>query len=272
MLTYALVEGTERGGTPVWWALAVAVAALFSALAVESRVADPILPLRLFKRRNFAAANAVTLLVYAALSGSTFFLILYLQSVIGYSPFEASLATIPISIVIILLAGRFGRLADERGPRLSLTIGPALLAAGMLLWTLVDDRDSWWALAAGVLAFGLGLAVTVAPITATALSAAPERLAGIAAGVNNTVSRVGGLIAVALVGLVISAVFTARVDGVSSRPLTEAPATEAARDAAVDAFRAGITLAAFLAILGAVIAALAISNRDAKAPEEPAVA
>lgn len=233
-LTYALVE---RGP---WWLLAPAVAALAAALVHEARAAEPMLPLGLFRERAFAAANAETFFVYAALAASSFYLVLYLQLVVGYSPLVASLVLIPVSLVMLGLAGRFGQLADRHGPRLYLALGPALLAASMLLWELVTSRGSWPALAAGTLLFALGLAVTVAPITATALGSAPERYAGVAAGVNNTVSRIGGLVAVALVGLVISLV---------------------AGSLTVSSFRAGMTAAAGLALAGAVVGAVWIPGR-----------
>lgn len=233
-LTYALVE---RGP---WWLLAPAGAALAGALLHEARTPEPMLPLGLFRERAFAAANAETFLVYAALAASSFYVVLYLQLVVGYSPLVASLVLIPVSVVMLLLAGRFGQLADRHGPRLYLTLGPILLAAGMLLWELVASRSAWAALAGGTLLFALGLAVTVAPITATALGAAPERYAGVAAGVNNTVSRVGGLVAVALVGLVISLV---------------------AGSLTVASFRAGMTVAAGLALASAVVGAVWIPGR-----------
>jgi EmrB/QacA subfamily drug resistance transporter len=257
--TYALVEGPKRGVGGVWWAAIVAPLAFGAALWHESRTADPMLPLRLFRHRNFAIANLTTLLVYGALGGSTFYLVLYLQSVVGYSPLAASLTAIPISLIMIALAGFFGRQADLHGPRVFLTLGPALLGGSMLLWTLVTSKSDVLPLALGVLLFGLGLAITVAPITATALEAAPARLSGIAAGVNNTLSRVGNLLAVAVVGLVISVVFTG---GSGGKPLS-AGESAADRSASITAFRAGIAVAAGLAFAGALVAALGISNAEA---------
>jgi EmrB/QacA subfamily drug resistance transporter len=247
--TYGLVE---RGP---WWAVAAGAALVAVALAWESRVPEPLLPLGLFRERSFAAANAETFLVYAALSASGFYLVLYLQSVAGYSPLESSLPWVPVSVVMLLLAGRFGRLADRHGPRLYLAAGPALIAGGMICWTRVVSRDSWPWLAAGVALFALGLAMTVAPITATALAAAPERLAGVAAGVNNTVSRIGGLVAVAVVGAVIAATY----DGPGT-PLT----ASGARDPSVHAFRVGMLVAAGIAAAGALVGASWIPARAAR--------
>lgn len=229
LLTYVLVE------LGPWWLLAPAVLLLALGLAWERRAAEPLLPPALFRERLFAAANAETFLVYAGLAGASFFLALYLQSVAGFTPLEASFPFVPVSVVMLLLAGRFGRLAGRDGPRRYLTAGPLLIAGGMLLWTLVTSRSSIAALAAGTLVFALGLAVTVAPITAAALAALPERQAGLASGVNNSVSRAGGLIAVALIGLVVRLV---------GGGLT------------VGSFRAGMVLAAGLTVAGALVGAV----------------
>ena len=218
-LTYGLVEGADRGFGSVWWAFIIAVVALTSFVAVEQRVAHPMLPFALFRERNFAAANAETFLVYAGLYGFFVFFTIYLQF-LGFTPFEAGLLNIPSSLVLILLAARFGALADKHGPRLYLTLGPALIGAGTLVFCLVEEKDQFWTFGiAGLLLFSFGLAMMVAPITATALKSAPERYAGIASGVNSTVSRLGSLVAVAVIGLVIALVFEGRVDAEGAVPL-----------------------------------------------------
>jgi EmrB/QacA subfamily drug resistance transporter len=277
LLTYALVEAGESGLSASWWAFVGAGLTLAGGVLYESRTSRPMLPLDLFRRRNFGAANAETLLVYAGLGGSTFFLVLYLQSVVGYTPFQSSLVMVPISLIMLALAGRFGRLSDRHGPRLYLTVGPIVMACGMLMWMFVTTRDDLPLLAASIAVFGVGLSITVAPITATALAAAPTRLAGIAAGVNNTVSRIGGLIAVAVIGLVIAQVFTARAGAGHDKPLTGATPAGVERQASIDAFRAGIALAAFLCLAGAAVGAFGVSNRErgdeaGVAVGEPAIA
>ncbi len=246
LAVYGLVQ---RGP---WWTLAAGGALVAAALVWEARAPDPMLPLSLFRERAFAAANAETFLVYAGLSASTFFVVLYLQSVVGYSPLDASLALVPGSLGLLLLAGRFGRLADRHGPRRYLATGPALLAGGVALWLGVDDRGSWPWLVGGVALFALGLAVTVAPITAAALSAAPERSAGVAAGVNNTVARVGGLVAVAVIGAVIAAAYSG-----PGTPLT----ASGRHDPSVHAFRAGMLVAVGLLAAGALVGALLTPSR-----------
>jgi EmrB/QacA subfamily drug resistance transporter len=265
-LTYALVEGAEKGFGRYWWAFAVAAATLVAFALVERRAAEPMLPFTLFRRRNFAAANAETFLVYAALYGFFVYFTLHVQT-IGFTPFEAGLVNVPPSVVMILLAARFGALADRRGPRLFLAAGPALIAAGTLLTAPVDERSDFWTFGvAGLACFSVGLSLLVAPITATALKSAPERYAGIASGVNSTVSRLGSLMAVALIGLVISLVFHAQVDAPDAEPLTK-DLRGPLLDASVDGYRAGMLLAAALALAGALVGALAVSDREARDEE-----
>jgi EmrB/QacA subfamily drug resistance transporter len=267
-LTYGLVEGQERGFDEVWWAFAVSVPALLAFVLVERRVAEPMLPFALFRRRNFAVANLETFLVYGSLYGQLIFFQLYLQF-IGFSPFEASLVTIPGSAIMILLASRFGDLADRHGPRLYLTAGPFLVGVGILLILPVRERDDFWVFGIPSIAvFAFGLAMLVAPITSTALGSAPSEFAGIASGVNSTVSRLGNLIAVGVIGVVISVVFHSRVDAESAVPLAIDQQVEALRDASISGFRAGMLLAAALAFAGAAVAAIGISDREARGVEE----
>jgi EmrB/QacA subfamily drug resistance transporter len=263
-LTYGLVEGQERGFAEVWWAFAVSAPALLAFVLVERRVAEPMLPFKLFRERNFAVANLETFLVYGALYGQLVFVQLYIQF-IGFSPFEAALLGIPASVIMILLASRFGALADRHGPRLYLTAGPVLVGVGILLILPVEERSDFWVFGmASIVVFALGLAFLVAPITATALKSAPSAFAGIASGVNSTVSRLGNLIAVAVIGLVISLVFHSQVNVDAAVPLATDQQAEQLRDASVDGFRAGMVLAAALAFAGAAVAGFGISNREAR--------
>ena len=191
------------------WAFGLSLAGLALFVVSERRGANPILPLELLRARVFVAANVYTLLVYAALGGSSFYLALYLQSgAAGYSPSRASLVFVPISLVMFVLAARFGRLADRDGPRRYLTAAPLVMSVGYVLLMFVTSTNPLRPLP-GVLVLALGLAMLVAPITATALKAAPDEFAGIAAGVNTTVSRLGGLIATPVLGVVITLVFAA---------------------------------------------------------------
>ena len=268
-LTYGMVEGAEKGFGGYWWAFAVGVAALATFAWVERRVDEPMLPFHLFRERNFAAANLETFLVYAALYGFFIYFTLYLQF-LGFTPFQAGVLNIPASAIMILLAARFGALADRRGPRLFLCAGPALLGVGTLVFLAVDERSDLWTFgAASIAIFSLGLAMLVAPITATALKSAPMEYAGIASGVNSTVSRLGSLLAVALIGLVISLVFDAQVGRDDAVPLAKNESEPALREASQDAFRAGMLLAAGLAFAGAAVGAAGISNREASGDAVP---
>jgi MFS family permease len=173
---------------------------------------------------------------------------------------------------MIVLAARFGALADRQGPRLYLTVGPALIGLGTLVFAVVDTKSEFWSYGiAGLLLFSLGLAMMVAPITATALKSAPERYAGIASGVNSTVSRLGSLMAIAVIGLVITLVFEAGVDVEGAVPLAMGQTAPELREASVDAFRAGMAVAAALAFAGAAVGAVGISNREARGEAAPAV-
>jgi EmrB/QacA subfamily drug resistance transporter len=264
-ITYAVVEGAERSFSDVWWAFALAAIAFAAFLLVEMRLAEPMLPFELFRRRNFAAANAETFVVYAALGGVLVYVTLYLQF-LGFTPFEAGLANVPASLVLILLAARFGRLADRDGPRLYLTVGPLLVGAGALLFLPMTTKSDFWTFGLpGLLLFAFGLAVLVAPITATALSSVPTSYAGIASGVNSTISRLGNLLAVAVIGLVVALVF-AHPDAV---PLEAGQADPALRASSIDAFRAGMIVAAALAFAGAGIAWFGISNAQATSAARP---
>jgi EmrB/QacA subfamily drug resistance transporter len=198
-VTYALIAAE---GDPL--RADVVVAAVLGVLAGigfvvrEHRAADPMLPPSLFADRQFTGANLATLLVYGALGGSGLFFVLQLQNVVGYGATAAGAAMLPSILVLTLLSPRMGSLATRIGPRLPMTLGPLLIAAGTLLLVGVDGSAPYVVeILPGSLLQGLGLAVTVAPLTATVLAAAPDTLAGIASGVNNAVARAAQLLAVA---------------------------------------------------------------------------
>jgi EmrB/QacA subfamily drug resistance transporter len=183
--------------------LVVGVAAIVGFLAVEARTRYPMLPLDLFRWRSFSAVNATTFLVYAALSGIFFFLVVTLQVVGGYSPLAAGVAPLPVTLLLLALSSRAGGLGTRVGPRLPMTIGPLVCAGSVALLARLGPHAPYVsAVLPGVLGLGLGLALTVAPLTSAALSAAPDRLAGTASGVNNAVARIASLLAVAVLPLV----------------------------------------------------------------------
>ena len=200
-VTWALIESGERGATTV--ALlngAVGTIALAAFVAVEWWRDHPMLPLDLFRSRQFTGANLVTFVVYASLSITFFLLVLHLQQVLQYSPLEAGMATLPVTAIMLALSSRAGQLAERIGPRLPMTAGPLLVAAAFLLLSRIGRETSYvTGVLPGVVVFGLGLALTVAPLTATVLAAPPARHAGVASGVNNAISRGAGLIAIAIV-------------------------------------------------------------------------
>jgi EmrB/QacA subfamily drug resistance transporter len=198
-LTYGLIEW---GSAPAVAAGLVGVGALGAFVLVERRVREPLLPLGIFTSRTFSAANAMTLVVYAALGAVLFFLVIELQTVAGYSAFTAGIATLPITLCMLLLATAGGRLGARIGPRVPMTFGPLVMAAGSLLLLRVGPdttgvRGYLADVVPGLLVFGLGLALLVATLTATVLAAAPQEHAGVASGVNNALARAGSLLAIA---------------------------------------------------------------------------
>jgi len=200
-ITFAFIEAPTLGwSSPAVLTMTLAgVAGLAAFLAREHRAASPMLPLSIFRDRQFAATNAVTFIVYAALVGATFLLPVVLQVVSGYSPLASGLALLPLTIIILALSARSGRLAARIGPRLQMSAGPVVVGAGLAMLTLVTHGSSYvlYVLPA-VIVFGLGLAITVAPLTATAMNSASAEHSGIASAVNNDVARFGGLLAVAV--------------------------------------------------------------------------
>ncbi|WP_249123917.1 MFS transporter [Saccharopolyspora erythraea] len=201
---YALIEVPVRGWDGVTAAAAVVgVACLITFPVIESRMAEPLMPLSLFRSRQFAGANLVTFTVYSALSGALFLLSLQLQQTLDYDALQAGIATLPITIIMLLLSSRMGALAQRTGPRLPMTAGPLVCAAGLALMTLAVPGSTYLGgVLPGVGVFGLGLAITVAPLTSAVLGAVDEHHGGTASGVNNAVSRVAGLLAIAVLPLV----------------------------------------------------------------------
>jgi len=266
---FALIEQPGRGwGDPLVLApLLAGVACLALFVRREARARHPMLDLALFRIRNFWVANVTTFAAYAGLIAGLFFVTIFLQQVGGYSPLGAGLATTPVSVLLFLLSPRFGRLASSTGPRLPMTAGPIVAGAGLLLLLRVGPDAAYLPdVLPGVLVFSLGLSATVAPLTATVLDSVDERHVGIASGANNGIARVAGLLAIAVLGAVISASFDAAVGaGVSAGPLSAA-----APDASTDAFHLGIAIAGLLMIAGGIAAGLGIENPDRKTQAIPA--
>jgi EmrB/QacA subfamily drug resistance transporter len=288
---YALIRQPDLG----WGAPGVVVPLLagFVLLGLfllhEARTAEPMLPLGLFRGRNFSVGNAETLTMYAGLSIVFFFLVLFLQQVAGWSALEAGLATLPTTVVMFALSRHAGRLADRYGPRAFMGGGPLVAAAGLALLQRVGaDPNYVTDLLPALLVFAVGLSLTVAPLTATVLADADEHNAGIASGVNNAIARVAGLLAIAAIGAVVAAQFGSALDsrlaGRSLSPAAQrvvaqareqtlarvAPATVPARDRAVvtqatedaslEAFHLGLGLSAVLVAGGGLLGLAGIVN------------
>jgi hypothetical protein len=252
------------------------------------------MPLELFRVRNFAIGNLTTFTLYAGLGVATFFLVLFIQQVGGYSPIGAGLSLLPLTAMMFTLSRRFGALADRLGPHLFMGGGPILAGVGLLLLMRTGPKaDYATQILPGVLVFGLGLAATVAPLTATVLGSVEEGHAGLASGVNNAVARVAGLIAIAALGAVVAGSFQSRLDAdLAHQPLTpkaraavalarkrplvinasgvppaERPLVHASLvDASVHAFRIGMAISGGLAILGGVVALVGIENPRRRVP------
>jgi EmrB/QacA subfamily drug resistance transporter len=288
---FALIEQPTHGWEDpmVWVPLVAGIACFALFLLYEARARHPMLDLGLFRIRNFAVANLTTLAAYAGLIGGLFFVGLYLQQVVGYTALEAGLATTPISVLLFVLSPRFGRLASGTGPRLPMTVGPIVGGIGLLAMLRVGtDADYLTDLLPAIVVFGLGLAATVAPLTATVLDSVEERRVGVASGVNNGVSRVAGLLAIAVLGAVISAHFGASLDsnlggaplgpaaektvadakaqplavpGTKKLPPAEATRVRAAAaEASTSAFHLGVLIAALLMIAGGIASGFGIED------------
>jgi EmrB/QacA subfamily drug resistance transporter len=252
--TYALIEAPEGMSGVVVTAAVAGVLALVWFVLHERRAESPMLPLSLFANRQFSAANLVTVVVYAALSGMFFLLVAFLQISLDYTPLAAGAASLPVTVLMLMLSARSGALAQAIGPRIPLTVGPLVLAVAMLLMLRIEPGDSYvGSVLPAVLVFGLGLTLVVAPITATVLAAADDRHAGIASGINNAVSRVAGLMAVAVLPL---------VGGLTGDAFYDAGAM-------TDGFHTAMVVTAALAALGGVIAWLTIDPRMLEPEAEP---
>jgi len=290
-MTFGLIEQPLHGwGDPAVFLPLVLGATMFAGfLAWEAHTEQPMLPLGLFRRRNFAIGNVETFSMYAGLGLLFFFLVLFLQQVAGYSALAAGTATLPVTLVMFTLSMRFGALADRYGPRFFMGVGPLIAACGLALFLRLDaDVDYLTDLLPGLLVFALGLSMTVAPLTATVLADADEHNAGIASGVNNAIARVASLVAIAAVGALVAASFASslvdELGAATSRPEVAAAVKEAkkqpladvvvadapedvqnevanaAEDASISAFHVGIGIATGLVALGGILGLLGIVN------------
>ncbi len=236
---YALIEQQRLGLShpAVLTSLVVGVACLIAFPFWERMAPNPMMPLHIFAARNFAVGNLATVFLYAAVSLGTLLVALFLQEVAGMSATEAGIATLPLPVLSFFLARWFGTLAGRHGPRLYMTLGPLVAAAGYLLMTRVDrDFDFWTQMLPGLVVFGLGLSMTVSPLTAAILAAVDPAQSGIGSAINNAISRIAGLIAIALIGVIVGGTMD------------------------FDGFRSGVLVAAALFALSGVISGVGIRN------------
>jgi hypothetical protein len=244
-LTYGLSVWSEQGAgsLAVQAGLGAGLLALAGFVIRERVASDPMLPLGVFAAPRFGATNLVTFLVYAALGGVFFWLVVTLQVVSGWSPLTAGLSLMPVTVLMLLFSPRAGMVGDRLGPRIPMTIGPLVAAGGVALLARVGPDTSYFAdVFIPVTLLGVGLTLTVTPLTATVLGAVEEDRAGLASGVNNAVARTGGLLLVAVLPAL-----TGLGAGGFGEPAALGPA-----------FRTAMLICALLLGLGGAVAGLAI--------------
>ena len=202
-ITYALIEGPTKQWAPIYIGLLVIGLLCFIAFVIaESKIADPMVPLRLFKSGNFTGVNLTTFAMYGALSGFFFALIIYLQTDLGYSSLKAGISLLPVTVLLMVFSGRIGGLAAKYGPRTFMTVGPLLMGVGIASLIPLHAGQAYLSgVFPGIFLFGAGLCITVAPLTNTVMSSVNAEDSGIASGVNNAVARAAGLVIIALLGV-----------------------------------------------------------------------
>ncbi|HEY2667625.1 MAG TPA: MFS transporter [Actinomycetota bacterium] len=233
---YAVIEGARSFGPAQAAAAVVGVVSLAAFVSIERRTRQPMMPLNLFRSHQFTGANLTTLAVYTGLGGTFFLVVLELQLALGYSALAAGLSLIPVTILMLALSARFGALAQKTGPRLPMTIGPLVVAAGLVMLSRVQPGVRYvTGILPAALVFGLGLAMTVAPLTAAVLAAVDDAHVGVGSAVNNAVARLAGLLSVAVLPAIVS--------------LQTSPASVLTRG-----FREAMLIAAGFSALGGLIA------------------
>jgi EmrB/QacA subfamily drug resistance transporter len=256
-ITYALVEAGGRGLGDARVAASAAGGCLLLVgfVAVERRVSEPMLPLAIFRSRQFSGANAATLANYLAIGAMFFFLSLQLQDVLGYSALAAGAASFPATLIMLAFSAQAGRLGQRYGARIPMTVGPVILGAGLVLLSGIAPGDSYVeSILPGVVVFGIGMTIFVAPLTAAVLGALPDERAGIASAVNNAAARLAQLMA--------SAALPAAA-GISA-------STAVGPGAFSEGFHDAMLIAAGVAVLGGVISWVTIRGRDPRvAPRHP---
>ena len=236
---YALIEQSQYGifSPMIYLPFIIGVLSFIAFIWYEKHISQPMLDLDLFKIRNFAIGNIATVAIYAGLSIATFLIAVFVQQTGGYSAFVAGMALLPVTIIMFLLSSHFGALAGKYGPRFFMAIGPMVAAVGFLLMLTVNDSVTYWTqLFPGIVIFGIGLAMTVAPLTSAILGSIDSRKAGVGSAVNNAISRIAGLVAIAAIGIIVGP------------------------ELSVSGFHRGVVSIALLLVIGGVISAIGITN------------
>jgi len=277
-IVFALIQSAPIAGM-------IGALAMIGFLFWERGFASPMAPFRLFRSGDFTAANVLTLFLYCALGGLVFYLPLNLIQVQGYSPSKAGAALLPFILLMFLLSRWSGGLLDRYGARLPLVVGPLIAGAGFALFAVPRVGGSYWAtFFPPLLLLGLGMAISVAPLTATVMNSVDQRHAGIASGINNAVSRIAALLAVAIFGVVLNSIFqnalSRQLDALTLQPrvraeidaqlsrlaaieTSSAPAKEAIKESFVSGYRVTMWMAFALAVGSAISAATLLSKRPA---------
>lgn len=238
-LVFALIEQGNLGWAHplIWISFTVGILLLIGFIVHERRTPQPMLPLGLFREQNFSIGNISTFMIYAALSLQGFLLVIFLQQLAGFSATYAGLASLPVTILMLLLSSRFGALSGKYGPRIFMGSGPSIAGLGTLYMSTVTLPTNYWIeILPGILLFGLGLSITVAPLTSAILSSIASSQAGVGSAVNNAVSRIAGLLAIAVIGIFIGTTIT------------------------LSGFQIGLVICSILLIIGGIISAIGISN------------
>jgi len=244
-LSYGLIEANNYGWTSgrILGSFALAVVSLATFVVLELRQRLPMLDLSLFRNRGFAGANAVMGLVGLAMFGIFFYVSLYLQQVLGFSPIEAGAAFLPWTVLIILLAPVAGKLSDRLGPRRFVTTGMAIVATSMFVFSRFGVGASYWDLLPGMILGGLGMSIAMAPTTAAAMSSVRPDKAGVGSAVLNSMRQVGGSLGIAIMGAIVASALSSGLAAGHSRPV-----------AFVNGYHHALEVSAFIALAGAVIA------------------
>lgn len=243
-ITFALIEQPHFGwANPlIYGPLLFGLVTSITFIWYEKRIKQPMLPLALFTNRNFSMGNLATIFIYGGLSVSSFVVTIFLQQVAGFSALLAGFSFLPVTILMFFLSTYFGSLAGKYGPRLFMSLGPIVAGSGFLLMLFADETTNYWIdLLPGIVLFGLGLSMTVAPLTSAILGSISTRQSGIGSAINNAVSRIAGLIAIAAVGVLAGTTLT------------------------VEGFHVGLYFTAGLLFVGGIISAFGIRNSLIKA-------